>query len=111
MALVGLLREWSRLVVLEWKYFPLSITMRYCKISALSFSIALSITPALFLSCAIFRPIDRPTSTGCGLPLQNLDNPAVQLQGPFLQDRLIPPPTHRNVVMIAAGTGVNPSEI
>lgn len=41
---------------------------------------------------------------------KNLDNPAVQLQGPFLQDRLIPPPTHRNVIMIAAGTGVNPSE-
>lgn len=35
-------------------------------------------------------------------------NPAVQLQGPFLQGRLIPPPAHRNVVMIAAGTGVNP---
>ncbi|CAB1109757.1 unnamed protein product [Ectocarpus sp. CCAP 1310/34] len=41
---------------------------------------------------------------------QNLDNPAVQLQGPFLQHRLTPPPAHRNVVMIAAGTGVNPSE-
>ncbi|CAM9174754.1 unnamed protein product, partial [Laminaria digitata] len=40
--------------------------------------------------------------------IKNLDNPAVQLQGPFLQDRLIPPPTHRNVVMIAAGTGINP---
>lgn len=42
---------------------------------------------------------------------QNVDTPAVQLQGPFLQDRLTPPPTHRNVVMIAAGTGVNPSEL
>ena len=41
---------------------------------------------------------------------KNLDTPAVQLKGPFLQDRLIPPPAHRNVVMIAAGTGVNPSE-
>ena len=41
---------------------------------------------------------------------QNSDNPAVQLQGPFFQDRVIPPPSHRNVVMIAAGTGVNPSE-
>ncbi|CAM9580783.1 unnamed protein product, partial [Laminaria digitata] len=40
--------------------------------------------------------------------LKNSDNPAVQLKGPFLQDRLIPPPVHRNVVMIAAGTGVNP---
>ncbi|CAM9875878.1 unnamed protein product [Sphacelaria rigidula] len=36
------------------------------------------------------------------------DNPAVQLQGPFLIDRVIPPPAHRNVVMIAAGTGINP---
>lgn len=35
-------------------------------------------------------------------------NPAVQLQGPFLQSKLIPPPTHRNVIMISAGTGVNP---
>lgn len=34
----------------------------------------------------------------------------MQLQGPFLQHRLTPPPAHRNVVMIAAGTGVNPSE-
>ena len=41
---------------------------------------------------------------------QNLDNPAVQLQGPFLQDRVNPPPARRNVVMIAAGTGINPSE-
>ena len=41
---------------------------------------------------------------------QTFDNPAVQLRGPFLWDRLIPPPAHRNVVMIAAGTGVNPSE-
>ena len=41
---------------------------------------------------------------------QTFDNPAVQLKGPFLLDRLIPPPAHRNVVMIAAGTGVNPSE-
>ena len=51
------------------------------------------------------------TSNGTSVStLQNLDNPAVQLQGPFLQDRLIPPPAHRNVIMIAAGTGVNPSE-
>ncbi|CAM9646245.1 unnamed protein product, partial [Sphacelaria rigidula] len=42
--------------------------------------------------------------------IKNADNPAVQLQGPFLWDSLIPPPAHRNVVMIAAGTGVNPSE-
>lgn len=41
---------------------------------------------------------------------QNLDNPAVQLQGPFLQDRVNPPPARRNVIMIAAGTGINPSE-
>lgn len=41
---------------------------------------------------------------------QNFDNPAVQLKGPFLQDKLIPPPSHRNVIMIAAGTGINPSE-
>lgn len=45
-----------------------------------------------------------------GGDLQNLDNPAVQLQGPFLKHWLTPPPAHRNVVMIAAGTGVNPSE-
>lgn len=51
------------------------------------------------------------TSNGTSvLAFQNSDNPAVQLQGPFLQDRLIPPPAHRNIVMIAAGTGVNPSE-
>lgn len=36
------------------------------------------------------------------------DNPAVQLQGPFVIKKLIPPPAHRNVVMIAAGTGINP---
>lgn len=34
---------------------------------------------------------------------------AVQLQGPFLVDGLAPPPAHRNVIMIAAGTGINPS--
>lgn len=37
-----------------------------------------------------------------------MDNPAVQLQGPFVIRKLIPPPAHRNVVMIAAGTGINP---
>ncbi|CAM9576465.1 unnamed protein product [Ectocarpus sp. 4 AP-2014] len=46
--------------------------------------------------------------------LENLsedsDNPTVQLQGPFLIEKLAPPPAHRNVIMIAAGTGVNPSE-
>ncbi|CAM9534507.1 unnamed protein product [Ascophyllum nodosum] len=36
------------------------------------------------------------------------DNPAVQLQGPFIIHKLVPPPSHRNVIMIAAGTGVNP---
>lgn len=36
-------------------------------------------------------------------------NAAVQLQGPFLVDSLQPPPAHRNVIMIAAGTGINPS--
>eukprot|EP00904_Undaria_pinnatifida_P011388 jgi/Undpi1/737/HiC_scaffold_10.g04201.m1 len=40
--------------------------------------------------------------------VKTFDNPAVQLKGPFLLDRLIPPPAHRNIVMIAAGTGVNP---
>lgn len=35
----------------------------------------------------------------------------VQLQGPFLIQKLTPPPAHRNVVMIAAGTGVNPSAL
>ncbi|CAM9319898.1 unnamed protein product [Pylaiella littoralis] len=36
------------------------------------------------------------------------DNPAVQLQGPYVINKLVPPPAHRNVIMIAAGTGVNP---
>ncbi|CAM9611990.1 unnamed protein product, partial [Ascophyllum nodosum] len=36
------------------------------------------------------------------------DNPAVRLQGPFVIQKLVPPPLHRNVVMIAAGTGINP---
>ena len=40
---------------------------------------------------------------------QNADNPAVQLQGPFFVKELVPPPAYRNVVMIAAGTGINPS--
>eukprot|EP00904_Undaria_pinnatifida_P011028 jgi/Undpi1/7055/HiC_scaffold_21.g09529.m1 len=44
--------------------------------------------------------------------LENLandtDNPAVQLQGPFVIKQLVPPPAHRTVVMIAAGTGINP---
>ncbi|CAN0184392.1 unnamed protein product, partial [Scytosiphon promiscuus] len=39
---------------------------------------------------------------------QDTDNPAVQLQGPFIIQKLVPPPAHRNVVMIAAGTGINP---
>lgn len=43
-------------------------------------------------------------------PFQDPDNPAVQLQGPFTIDRIVPPPVHRNVIMIAAGTGINPSE-
>eukprot|EP00904_Undaria_pinnatifida_P011027 jgi/Undpi1/7054/HiC_scaffold_21.g09528.m1 len=36
------------------------------------------------------------------------DNPAIQLQGPFVNSALVPPPAHRTVVMIAAGTGINP---
>lgn len=40
---------------------------------------------------------------------QDPDNPAVQLQGPYLIRKLIPPPAHQNIVMIAAGTGINPS--
>ncbi|CAM9298493.1 unnamed protein product [Ectocarpus sp. 4 AP-2014] len=44
--------------------------------------------------------------------LENLakdtDNPSVQLQGPFVIQKLVPPPPHRNVIMIAAGTGINP---
>lgn len=43
------------------------------------------------------------------LYFQGTDNPAVQLQGPFVIDKLVPPPAHRNVVMICAGTGINPS--
>ncbi|CAN0199094.1 unnamed protein product, partial [Ectocarpus sp. 12 AP-2014] len=39
---------------------------------------------------------------------KDTDNPAIQLQGPFIISKLVPPPAHRNVVMIAAGTGVNP---
>ncbi|CBJ27734.1 peroxidase [Ectocarpus siliculosus] len=39
---------------------------------------------------------------------KDTDNVAVQLQGPFLVNKLAPPPAHRNVIMIAAGTGVNP---
>lgn len=41
---------------------------------------------------------------------QDTDNPAVQLQGPYIINKLIPPPAHRNVIMIAAGTGINPSK-
>lgn len=41
---------------------------------------------------------------------QDTENAAVQLQGPFLIKKLTPPPAHQNVVMIAAGTGINPSE-
>ncbi|CAN0204264.1 unnamed protein product [Ectocarpus sp. 8 AP-2014] len=40
--------------------------------------------------------------------VQDSDNPTVQLQGPFLIEKLAPPPAHRNVIMIAAGTGVDP---
>ena len=40
---------------------------------------------------------------------QDSTNATVQLQGPFLVDKLSPPPAHRNVIMIAAGTGINPS--
>lgn len=39
---------------------------------------------------------------------QDTDNPAVQLQGPFIVNKLVPPPAHRNVILIAAGTGINP---
>lgn len=45
----------------------------------------------------------------CSACTQDTDNPAVQLQGPFIIHKLVPPPAHRNVVMIAAGTGINPS--
>ncbi|CAM9873790.1 unnamed protein product, partial [Ectocarpus sp. 6 AP-2014] len=42
--------------------------------------------------------------------LENLakdtDNPTVRLQGPFVIQKLVPPPAHRNVIMIAAGTGI-----
>lgn len=41
---------------------------------------------------------------------QDSMNAAVQLQGPFLVDKLSPPPAYRNVIMIAAGTGINPSK-
>ncbi|CAN0393535.1 unnamed protein product [Ectocarpus sp. 12 AP-2014] len=41
---------------------------------------------------------------------KDTDNAAIQLQGPFLIDKLAPPPAHSNVIMIAAGTGVNPSK-
>ena len=40
---------------------------------------------------------------------QDTDNPAIQLQGPFVNGALVPPPAHRTVVMVAAGTGINPS--
>ena len=43
--------------------------------------------------------------------LQDSANATVQLQGPFLVDSLSPPPAHRNVIMIAAGTGINPSTL
>ncbi|CAM9558139.1 unnamed protein product [Pylaiella littoralis] len=39
---------------------------------------------------------------------KDTDNPSVQLQGPYIISKLVPPPAHRNVVMIAAGTGINP---
>ncbi|CAM9831972.1 unnamed protein product [Ectocarpus sp. 4 AP-2014] len=39
---------------------------------------------------------------------KDTDNAAVQLQGPFLIKKLAPPPVYRNVILIAAGTGVNP---
>eukprot|EP00903_Cladosiphon_okamuranus_P015565 g14370.t1 len=39
---------------------------------------------------------------------KDTDNPAVQLQGPFIVNKLVPPPAHRNVILIAAGTGINP---
>ena len=42
---------------------------------------------------------------------QDSANATVQLQGPFLVDSLGPPPAHRNVIMIAAGTGINPSTL
>ncbi|CAM9213422.1 unnamed protein product, partial [Hapterophycus canaliculatus] len=42
---------------------------------------------------------------------KDTDNPVVQLQGPFLIEKLAPPPAHHNIVMIAAGTGINPSEL
>lgn len=34
----------------------------------------------------------------------------MQLQGPFVVAKLVPPLAHRNVVMIAGGTGINPSK-
>ncbi|CAN0339329.1 unnamed protein product [Pylaiella littoralis] len=39
---------------------------------------------------------------------KDIDNPAVQLQGPFIRHELTPSPVHRNIIMIAAGTGINP---
>ncbi|CAN0440758.1 unnamed protein product [Ectocarpus sp. 8 AP-2014] len=41
---------------------------------------------------------------------EDSDNPTVQLQGPSLIAKLAPPPAHRSVIMIAAGTGVDLSE-
>ena len=77
-------------------------------------------------SCAIVRCLAWPwrivdvsiptiyTQPICSPPTRNafsekdVDNPAVQLQGPFVVRKLTSPPAHRNVVMIAAGTGINP---
>ena len=42
---------------------------------------------------------------------QDSANATVQLQGPFLVDSLSTPPAHRNVIMVAAGTGINPSTL
>ncbi|CBN74801.1 hypothetical protein Esi_0043_0033 [Ectocarpus siliculosus] len=41
---------------------------------------------------------------------EDADNPTVQLQVPFLIEKLAPRPAHRKVIMIAAGTAVNPSK-
>lgn len=59
---------------------------------------------------ALTHSLVLPSLAPASLPTasQATDNPAVQLQGPFIVTKLVPPPAHRNVVLIAAGTGINP---
>ncbi|CAB1106567.1 unnamed protein product [Ectocarpus sp. CCAP 1310/34] len=40
---------------------------------------------------------------------QETDNPSVKLQDPFVIQKLAPPPANCNVILIAAGTSINPS--